>query len=141
MKKEVERYEEVADAEFNFGKSKDLWLGAWRGSVPLPGLFHWSDRSICILRVCFGSSFQQERNWLEVQAKVVVQVGTWLQRQLSLKGRTEVCAVYIFLLILYHLSILPLPRGHQMMLKQSLSKLLWKGQSLMAHRHVCYQRP
>ena len=49
--------------------------------------------------------------------------------------------MYIFPLILYPLSVLPLPRFHRMALKQSLSKLFWKGRSPMARRLVCYQRP
>ena len=39
---------------------------------------------LCLLRVWFG------RNWSEVQAKVDTQVGTWLRRCLSLKGRAEI---------------------------------------------------
>ena len=50
------------------------------------------------------------------------------------------CAVYIFPLILYHLSVLPLPRDHRMALQQSLSKLLWKGRSPLVRRQVCCQR-
>ena len=49
--------------------------------------------------------------------------------------------MYIFPLILYHSSVLPLPRGQRMALKQSFYKLLWKGRSPMARRQVCYQRP
>ena len=78
---------------------------------------------------------------LEVRAKVEVQVGTWLRRRLSLKGRAEVFAVHIFPLILYRLSVLPLPKDHQAALIQSLFKLLWKGGSPLVRRQVCYQRP
>ena len=49
--------------------------------------------------------------------------------------------MYIFPLILYHLSILPLPKDHQVVLKWSLFKFLWKGQNLMVHRQVCCQHP
>ena len=125
LKKAVERYEEVAGSKINFDKSKVLWLGAWRGGVPLSGPFHWSDGPIRILGVWFRPSLQLKWNWLEVQAKVEVQMGTWIQRQLSLKGQAEVCAMYIFPLILYHL-----PWDHWVALKQSLSKLLSKGRSL-----------
>ena len=96
---------------------------------------------VCILGVWFRPSLQLEQNWLEVLAKVEAQVGTWLRRHLSLKGQAEVCAVYIFLLIFLQLSVLPLPKSHQLVLTQSLSKLLWSGWKLMVHRQVCYQRP
>ena len=124
VKKAVERYGEVAGAKINFDKSEGLRLGAWRSGAPLPRPRCWIDRPICILGVWFGPGLQLNRNWSKVQAKVKVPVGTWLRRRLSLKVRVEVCTVYIFLLILYHLSVLPLPWEHRVALKQSLSKLL-----------------
>ena len=115
----------MAGAKVNFDKSEGLRLGAWRGGVPLPGPFRWSYGPVRILGAWFGLGLQLERNWLEILAKVKAQVGTWLRRRLSLKGRAEVCAVYIFPLILYRLSVLPLPREHRVALEQSLFKLLW----------------
>ena len=58
MKKAVERYEKLAGATVNFDKSEGLQLGAWRGAIPLPGPFRWSDGPICILGVWFGPSLQ-----------------------------------------------------------------------------------
>ena len=49
--------------------------------------------------------------------------------------------MYIFPLILYHLSVLPLPKDHRVALKQSLFKLLCKGRCLLVHRQICCQRP
>ena len=131
----------VKEANVNFDKSEGLRLGAWKGSVPLPGPFHWSDGPVRILGVWFGPGLQLERNWLEVRAKVEAWVVAWLRRRLSLKGRAEVCAVHIFPLILYRLSVLPLPKDHRAALIQSLFKLLWKGRSPLVRRQVCYQRP
>ena len=50
-KKAVERYDQIAGANINFDKSRGLQLGAWRGGVPLPEPFCWSDGPICILGV------------------------------------------------------------------------------------------
>ena len=49
--------------------------------------------------------------------------------------------MYIFPLILYRLSVLPLPKDHRAALIRSLFKLLWKGGSPLVCRQVCYQRP
>ena len=65
---------------------------------------------------------------------------TWLRRCLSLKGRAEACAVYVFPVIIYRLSVLPLPKGASGALKQSLSKLLQGGRSPMVRRQVLHQR-
>ena len=99
-KKVVGEYEWIAGAKVNFDKSEGLRLDAWRGSNTLPGPFRWSDGPVCILGLWFGFDLQLERNWSEVQAKVDAQMRTWLSKRLSLKGRTEACAVYVFPLIL-----------------------------------------
>ena len=96
VKKAVSEYERIAGAKVNFDKSEGLRLGAWRGSNTLLGPFRWSDGPVRILGVWFGPGLQLERNWSEVQAKVNAQVGIWLSRRLSLKGRAEACAVYVF---------------------------------------------
>ena len=127
VKKAVERYEKVAGAKVNFDKSEGLRLGAWKKGSLLLGPFRWSDGPVRILGEWFGPDLQLERNWSEVRAKVEAQVGVWLGRRLSLKGRAEACAVYVLPLILYRLSVLPLPRDHRVALERSLSKLLWSG--------------
>ena len=131
VKKAVGKYEQIAGAKVNFDKSKGLWLGARRGSNTFPGP---------ILGVWFGSDLQLERNWSEVQAKVNAQVGIWLSRRLSLKGRAEACTVYVFPLILCRLAVLPLPEARRLALQRSLSRLLWGGARPMVRRQVCIQR-
>ena len=140
MKKAVSEYERIAGAKVNFDKSEGLRLGAWRGSDTLPGPFCWSDGPVRILGVWFGPNLQLERNWLEVQAKVNAQVGIWLSRRLSLKGRAEACAVYVFPLILNRLAVLPLPEARRLALQRSLSRLLWGAARPMVRRQVCIQR-
>ena len=63
------------------------------------------------------------------------------RRRLFLKSRAEVCAVYIFPLIFYRLSVLPLPKNHRLALQRPLSKLLWGDGRPMVRRQVCCQRP
>ena len=140
VKEAVVEYERIAGAKVNFDKSEGLRLGAWRGSNTLPVPFRWSDGPIRILGVWFGPDLQLERNWSEVQTKVNAQVGIWLSRRLSLKGRAEACATYVFPLILYRLAVLPLPKARRLALQQSLSRLLWGGARPMVRRQVCIQR-
>ena len=121
VKKAVGEYERIAGAKVNFDKSEGLRFGAWRGSDALSEPFRWSDGPVRILRAWFGPDLQLERNWLEVQAKVDAQVGTWLSRRLSLKGRAGAYAVYVFPLILYRLAVFPLPKAHRLALQRSSS--------------------
>ena len=140
VKKAVGVYERIAEAKANFDKSEGLRLGAWISSDILPEPFRWSDGLICILGVWFGPDLQLERNWSVVQAKVNAQVGIWLSRRLSLKGRAKACTGYAFLLILYRSAVLPLPKAHRLALEQSLSRLLWRGARPIVRRQVCIQR-
>ena len=117
VKKAVGEYERIAGVKVNFDKSESLRLGAWRGNDTVPGPFRWSDGPVRILGVWFGSDLQLERNWSEVQGKVDAQVGTWLSRRLSLKGRVAECAMFVFPLILYHLALLPLPKARHLALQ------------------------
>ena len=140
VKEAVVEYEQIAGAKVNFHKSEGLRLDAWTGSNTLLGPFRWSDGPIRILGVWFGPDLQLERNWSEVHAKVNAQVGIWLSMRLSLKGRVEACAVYVFPLILYRLAVLPLPKARRLALQRSLSRLLWGGARPMVRRQVCIQR-
>ena len=117
VKKAVVKYEEIKGAKINFDKSKDQQLGVLRSGIHLPRPFHWSNGHIHIHGVWFGSGLQLQQNWSEVQAKVEAHESTWLRRHLSLKGRAEVCAMYIFFLILYYLSVLFLPKSPWLVLK------------------------
>ena len=81
-----------------------------------------------------------EKNWSEVQTKVEASVETWLRRRLSLKGRAEACAQYVFPLILYRLSVLPLSAARMLVLERLLFSLLWKKGKPMVRREVCIQR-
>ena len=118
-------------------KSLRTWRAAFPGQDPSAGVMDPS----ASLGLWFGPSLQLKRNWLEVGAKVEAQVGTRFRRRLSLRGKAEVCAVYIFSLILYRLSVLPLPRGHRLVLIQSHSKLLWSDRKPVVCRLFCCQRP
>ena len=67
--------------------------------------------------------------------------GYLASKAVVLKGQGGgVCRAHLPL-ILYRLSVLPLPKDHQAAMIQSLFKLLWKGGSPLVRRQVCYQCP
>ena len=134
VKKAVGEYERIARARSLLTKS------AWRVSDTFPEPFRWGDGLICIFEAWFGPDFQMKRNWSKVQVKVDAQVGTWLSRRLSIKSKVEVCAVYIFPLIIYRLAVLPLPKARRLVLQRSLSRLLWGGRRPMVRKQVCILR-
>ena len=122
VKNAVARYKQRAGAKINFDKSEMLWLGA-RRAFKLGWWTHLHLRSVVWAQSPTGAKLS------EVQAKV----------GLFLKSRVEVCTMYILPLIIYHLTVLTLPKNHLQALQWSLSKLLWGGRRPMVHRQVCCQ--
>ena len=59
---------------------------------------------------------------------------------LSLKGRADACAVYVFPLILYRLAVFSLPKARRLVLQRCLSRLLSGGARPIVRRQVCIQR-
>ena len=137
---EIQRYRMVAGAKINCSKSAGLLLGSWRGGS-IPGPFDWTDGPCKILGVWYGPDLQLEKNWSEVLEKVVAAVGLWLRRHLSLKGRAEVCVSHIYPIIVYRLSVLPLPCTDQLRLEQALFALLWGSKQPVVRREICQLHP
>ena len=90
VSQEIGRYEAVTGAKNNCEKFVVLRLGSWKGSV-LSGPFIWKEGPCKILGVWFCFDLQLQNNCSEVLEKVVAATELWLRRQVSLKGRAEVC--------------------------------------------------
>ena len=58
----------------------------------------------------------------------------------SLIKRPTSLVFYVFPLILYRLTVLPLPKAHRLALQRSLSRLFWGGRRPMVRIQVCIQR-
>ena len=124
VKEALARYERILGAKINLEKREGLQLKVWKGGTPLPDPFCWSDSRVHIFRVWFRPDLQLKWNWLEVHAKVAAQVQTRTKKWLSLKGRVEACAIYIFPLILYQLSVLLQPAAQLSALQHLMFSLL-----------------
>ena len=100
VSKEIGSYGVVTGAMIEREKSVGFRLGLWKGFAFL-GPFIWRDDSCKILGVWFGANLQLEKNWLEVLEKVVAATELWLCWGFSLRGRTEVCSLHIYPLVVY----------------------------------------
>ena len=140
VSKEIERYEAVTGAKINHEKSVGLWLGSWKGCT-LPGPFIRKDGPCKILGVWFGPDLQLEKNWSEVLEKVVAATDLWLRRRLSLKGRAEVCCSHIYSLVVYQLSVLPIPSTILFKLEMILFQFVWAKRFPLVRWVICYLHP
>ena len=133
VSKEIGRYEAVTGAKINREKSVGLRLGSWKGCA-LPGPFIWKDGPCKIL----GPDLQLEKNWSEVLEKVVTATELWLRRRLSLKGRAEVCCLHIYSLVVYRLSVLPIPCTILFKLERILFQFVWAKRFPLMRWEICY---
>ena len=140
VSKEIGRYEAVTGAKINREKSVGLRLGSWKGCA-LPSPFTWKDSPCKILGVWFGPDLQLEKNWSEVLEKVVAATELWLRRRLSLKGRAEVCSSHIYSLVVYQLSVLPIPATILFKLERILFQFIWAKRFPSVRREICYLHP
>ena len=140
VSKEIGRYEAVTGAKINREKSVGLRLGSLKGCA-LPGPFIWKDGPCKILGVWIGPDLQLEKNWSEVLEKVVAATELWLRRRLSLKGRAEVCYSHIYSLVVYPLSVLPIPCTILFKLERILFQFVWAKRFPLVRREICYLHP
>ena len=140
MSKELWRYEAVTGAKINSKKSISLRLGSWKGCA-LPGPFIWKDGPCKILGIWFGPDLQLEKNWSEVPEKFVAATELWLHRRLSLKGRAEVCCSHIYSLVIYWLSVLPIPCTIPFKLERILFQFVWAKRFHLVRWEICYLHP
>ena len=140
VSKEIRRYKAVIGAKINCEKSVGLRLGSWKGCA-LPGPFIWKDGPCKILGVWFGPDLQLEKNWSEVLEKVTAATELWLRRRLSLKGRAEVCCSHIYSLVVYRLSVLPIPATILFKLERILFQFIWAKRFPSVRREICYLHP
>ena len=140
VSKEIGRYKDVTGAKINREKSVGLRLGSLKGCA-LPGPFIWKDGLCKIFGVWFGPDLQLEKNWSEVLEKVVAATELWLRRRLSLKGRAEVCCSHIYSLVVYRLSVLPIPPTILFKLERILFQFIWAKRFPLVRREICYFHP
>ena len=107
VSKEIGRYEAVTGAKINREKSVGLWLGSWKGCT-LPGPFIWKDGPCKIFGVWFGHDLQLEKNWSKV-----------LQRSCGYIGG------FLYSLVVYRLSVLPIPCTILFKLERILFQFVW----------------
>ena len=84
---------------------------------------------------------QLEKNWYEVLEKVVTATELWLRRRLSLKSRAEVCCSHIYFLVVYRLSVLPIPCTILFKLERILFQFVWAKRLPLVRREIYNLHP
>ena len=139
VKEALARFEFVTGANINCEKmSSVVSLEEWFSATRSLQLGEWSDkapRGLVRVRApdrkeLVGGTGKGRNKDPRVFSKAVV---------LKKPGR-GLCHVHSPL-ILYQLSVLPLPGARLLALERDLFRFLWKGRRSMVRRHICSQRP
>lgn len=68
-------------------KCEGLWLGRNWGRTDSPGIYKWTNHSLCILGLDFGNANHSETVWPRKVESFKKTLRLWQYRNLSLKGR------------------------------------------------------
>lgn len=131
----TERYGKGTGAKLNLSKTEVMWLGAWLGNPNKPFDLKWVTK-MRVLGVYFGSNTDGD-NW-DARIKYFRRLtDSWLQRDLSVKGRL-IIATTLGLSKFFFVSkgLIP-PNRIFKELDKILINFLWHGKAHLVNRDVC----
>ena len=78
----------------NFGKTKGLWLGKWKGRVDKPMGVRWTNKNIKTLGVFFGNADPAKQTFEEIVPKIKQSLNYWKQFKLSTFAKARVIEIF-----------------------------------------------
>ena len=107
--KDLADYEHASGAKVNYGKTKGLWVGQWKGRTDSPLPITWTSANVKTLGVFFGNEDPGRQTFLEVMPKVVRSMNYWKQFQLSKLAKARVIEIFHASRLWYAAKFYPLP--------------------------------
>ena len=83
------QYERASGAKLNRGKSKGLWLGAWKDRQDTPFGIKWV-KELLLLGATISAGDYSTATWEAPVAKVEKRLSSWKGRQLTYQGKATV---------------------------------------------------
>ena len=81
------QYERASGAKLNRGKSKGLWLGAWKDRQDIPFGIKWV-KELSLLGATLSAGDYSTATWEAPVAKVEKRLSSWKGRQLTFQGKS-----------------------------------------------------
>ena len=120
----VSLYERGSGAKLNRGKTKAMWLGAWKTRTSQPLGLKWVTK-MKILGVFFGTEPVEEANWQHKINKLEKALNLWKSRALSLVGKSLIVNVLGFSKFLYLAKVLVIPQWVLVRVNQLVWPFIW----------------
>ena len=111
-------------ASLNINKTCGLKLGSL-ASKSIPSNISWSESSIKITGVIFGSHDAIERNWVEKIKLATKRLNLWKNRYLSLIGKVTVINTLIYPIFFFVAPIFPIPESFIKDLNKVIFPFIW----------------
>ena len=122
-------------------KSKDLWLGSWRGCLDPPVDLDWSSLKLKVLGVFIGAGDLVEENWWPRVDAVAKVLSSWRSRSLSFRGKALVINALALSRIWYVASLVYMPPRILHELCTILFNFFWSGKKDLVSCTVVVQSP
>ena len=131
LEEKLALYEKASSAKVNWSKSEGLLLGEWNNTQKptLPAGLQWNTEGMKFLGVFLGSEGFMVKNWEGVVEKVSARLSrwTWIQPQLSYRGRTLVVNNLIASMFWHRFTVVEPPDGLLKEVQRRLVNFFWGG--------------
>ena len=119
--KELELYERATEARVNYGKTKGLWTGSWKGrrTCPMDNI-KWTSGDVKNLGVYFGNEDPANKTFAEIVPGVKRRLSYWKQFSLSKLGKATVAGMFLASKLVYAMKFYPVPLSYQKEVQESI---------------------
>ena len=131
------QYERASGAKLNRGKSKGLWLGAWKHRQDSPFGIQWV-HELPLLGATISAGDYSVSTWEPPVAKLEKRLSSWQGRQLTFQGKTTVINTLALSQIWHLCHVFVIPEWAVKSIKKAVWGFFWSGKKeLVARRTVC----
>lgn len=131
------QYEQASGAKLNRGKSKGIWLGAWKDRTDTPYGIKWV-KHLPLLGATFSAGDYSEATWEAPVAKMEKRLASWKGRQLTFQGKATVINSLALSQIWHLCHSFVIPDWAVKRIRKAVWGFFWSGRrELVSRRTVC----
>ena len=130
-------FEKASSTKLNRGKSKGMWLGAWKSRNDTPFGLSWV-KELPLLGASFSVGDYTIPTWEKPVARLESRFSAWSGCSLSLQGKATIIKVLALLQIWHLCHVFAIPAWASKRITKALWSFFWSGKKyLVAHTTVC----
>ena len=118
--KELELYGQATEARVNWGKTKGLWVGSWKGRRVSPLNIKWTSGVVKNLGVYFGNDDPAVATFEELVPKFKKRLAYWKRFSLTKIGKATVAEMFLASKLFYAMKFYPIPQKFQKEIQDSI---------------------